>query len=106
MTTPFKELPGSPTESYDYNGMKAERQLICAWNDRNALVEEILGPAYLMGTLTPISYPGNPYALAAKVEVAPLTDDMVKQTLSSLTTGLNAYHGFAKVTVKYITTFN
>jgi hypothetical protein len=106
MPTPFKELPGSPTENYDSNGMKAERQLICAWNDRNALVEEILGPGYQSGTLTPIAYPGVATALAAQVTVEPLTDDTVKQTLSSLTTGLNAYHGFAKVTVKYVTTFN
>ncbi len=103
MPTPFKELPGSPLESYDITGMKAERQLICAWQDRNALVAEILGPGYQTGVLTPISYPGVSTALAAKVQVEPLTDDMVEQSLGGLTDGLNAYQGFAKVIVKYET---
>jgi hypothetical protein len=106
MTTSFKELPGSPIENYGPNGMTAQRQFICAWNDRNALVEDILGPGYQIGSFTPIAYPGVATALASQVAVEPLTDDMVKQTLSSLTTGLNAYRGFAKVTVKYVTTFN
>jgi hypothetical protein len=103
MTTAFKELPGSPKESYDSNGMKAQRLLICAWNDRNALVAEILGPGYQTGSLSPISYPGVSTALAAQVAVEPFMDDMTKQTLTSLTEGLNAYQGFAKVTIKYET---
>jgi hypothetical protein len=103
MSTPFKELPGSPQESYDSDGMKAQRQLICAWSDRNALVEEILGPGFRTGALTPIAYPDVPTALAAEVEVEPLMDDMLKQDLEELTEGLSAYQGFAKVTIKYET---
>lgn len=103
MTVAFKELPGSPKENYSSDGMKAERQLICAWSDRNALVQEILGPDYQTGALSPISYPDVPTALAAQVAVEPFMDDMTKQNLVSLTTGLNAYQGFAKVTIKYET---
>ncbi len=103
MATPFKELSGSPRESYDSYGMKAERRLICAWDYRNALVQEILGPGYQTGVLTPISYPGVSTALAAQVQVEPFMDDMLKQELEELTEGLNAYQGFAKVTIKYET---
>jgi hypothetical protein len=102
MSTPFKELPGSPTESYGPYGMTAQRQLICAWQDRNTFVQEILGSGYVFGGTSPVSYPGVADVLATSVQVVPLTDDMIKQTLSGLTTGLNSYHGFAKVTVKYI----
>jgi len=106
MSVSFKELPGSPQESYDSNGMKAQRQLICAWSDRNALVQEILGAGYQTGVPNPIAYPSVPTALAAQVQVEPFMDDMTKQNLTSLTTGLNAYQGFAKVTIKYETSTN
>jgi hypothetical protein len=104
MSILFKELPGSPKENYGPNGMTAQRQLICAWNDRNALVEEVLGAGYQTGVPSPISYPGVSTALAAQVAVEPFMDDMTKQNLTSLTEGLNAYQGFAKVTIKYETT--
>jgi hypothetical protein len=103
MTTAFKELPGSPKENYGPNGMTAERQLICAWQDRNAFVQEILGEGYQSGITNPVSYPGVTTALAAQVAVEPFMDDMTKQNLTSLTEGLNAYQGFAKVTIKYET---
>ncbi|MGW8256753.1 MAG: hypothetical protein ACWGMZ_04635, partial [Thermoguttaceae bacterium] len=82
MSTAFKELTGSPVESYDSYGMKAERQLICVWSERDALVQEILGPGFRTGSLTPISYPGVPTATAASVKVEPLTDDMIEQSMS------------------------
>jgi hypothetical protein len=106
MTVAFKELTGSPKETFDANGMKAERYLICAWPDRNAFVEEILGEGYQSGITNPVSYPGASGVLAAQVQVEPLTDDMVKQNLTSLTEGLNAYQGFAKVTIKYETSLS
>jgi hypothetical protein len=103
MTVAFKELTGSPKENYGPNGMTAERHLICAWQDRNSFVEEILGEGCQFGISNPVSYPGASGVLAAQVAVEPLTDDMVKQNLASLTEGLNAYQGFAKVTIKYET---
>jgi hypothetical protein len=103
MSISFKELTGSPVETYDSDGMKAVRQLICAWDDRNSFVAEILGSGYQSGTLSAIAYPDASSVLAAKVEVEPLTDDMAKQELTSLTGGLNSYNGFAKVTVTYET---
>ncbi|HEY4759138.1 MAG TPA: hypothetical protein VIH42_01020 [Thermoguttaceae bacterium] len=103
MTTPFKELSGSPREFYGPDGMKAQRRLLCAWNDRNALVQEILGDGYQFGGENPVAYPDVSSVLAVQVQVEPLTDDMIRQELTELDEGLNAYQGFAKVTVNYET---
>jgi hypothetical protein len=103
MSTSFKELSGSPKENYGPGGMTAQRQLICAWQDRNAFVQEILGDGYQFGGQNPVSYPGVSGILAVQVQVEPLTDDMIRQELGELIEGLNAYQGFAKVTVKYQT---
>ncbi|MBN2581410.1 MAG: hypothetical protein JXB10_20685 [Pirellulales bacterium] len=101
MTTPFKELAGSPRESFGPDGMEAERRLICAWDDRRALVEEILGDGYEFGGQNPVAYPGVSSVVAVRVRVEPLTDDLVKQDLAELTDGPNAYQGFARLTVNY-----
>lgn len=103
MTVPFKELSGSPKENYGPSGMTAQRQLICPWQDRNTFVQEILGDGYQFGGQNPVAYPDVSSVLAVKVAVEPLTDDMIRQELGELTEGLNAYQGFAKVTVTYET---
>ena len=36
MTVVFKELAGSPVESFSPQGMQAERKILCAWADRDA----------------------------------------------------------------------
>ena len=43
MTLLFKELAGSPRELYGTVGMKAERRLLCAYEDRLAAVAVLLG---------------------------------------------------------------
>jgi hypothetical protein len=101
MSTLFKELPGSPRENFDPDGMTAVRQLICAWDDRRALVEEILGDGYEFGGQNPVHYPGVSSVVAVRVQVEPLADDLVKQELAELTDGPNAYQGFARLTVNY-----
>jgi hypothetical protein len=101
MSTSFKELPGSPREYFGPDGMTAERRLICAWDDRRALVEEILGDGYEFGGQNPVHYPGTSNIVAIRVQVEPLTDDLLKQELAELTDGPNAYRGFAKLTVDY-----
>ena len=37
MSLTFKELAGSPVETYQPEGMKAERRLLCAYEDRRAV---------------------------------------------------------------------
>ncbi len=101
MSTSFKELSGSPQEFFGPQGMTAVRRLICAWNDRRALVGELLGDASAPGGGSPANYPGTPDLVAARIEVEPLAEDLVRQDFSSLIEGINAYEGFAKITVHY-----
>jgi len=101
MTVAFKELAGSPVENYEPEGMKAERQLLCAWDDRGALVQELLGDGYEFGGTSRAQYPEKPGIVAMRARCQPFADDVTPQVLNELTEGLNSYSGFAKVTVNY-----
>ncbi|MGA2799517.1 MAG: hypothetical protein ABSE63_18190 [Thermoguttaceae bacterium] len=101
MSIAYKELTGSPIEQYDANGMTATRLFICPWDDRDSFVQEILGEGYQSGISDPVAYPGAGGVAAIKVKVEPLADDLEIQDLGDLAGGLNAYQGFAKVTVSY-----
>jgi len=101
MTVSFREFAGSPVETCGPEGMEAQRVLLCAWNDRHALVEQLLGDGYEFGGGSRAQYPGRPDVVAMRTRCEPFTDDLVPQVLDKLTEGLNRYHGFAKVTVDY-----
>ncbi|MCE5301847.1 MAG: hypothetical protein LLF97_01910 [Planctomycetaceae bacterium] len=101
MSIAFKELAGSPTEHYGPEGVRAQRRLVCAWDDRTALVEELLGDGYEFGGCRRANYPGTAHIVAMRAQVEAFADDVVPQTLSEVTEGLNTYRGFAKVTVDY-----
>ena len=101
MSLAFKELAGSPIEEYGPDGLTATRHLLCAWDERHQVVEQLLGDGYLFGGSCGASYPGHACAVAMRVRCEPFTDDLVAQTLDSLTEGLNRYEGFAKLTVRY-----
>jgi hypothetical protein len=97
----FKELAGSPIEWYGPEGVQAERHLLCAWADRRALVREVLGDGYEFGGQSRATYPGTANIVAMRAHVEAFGDDVVQQSLTQLTEGLNAYQGFAKVTINY-----
>ncbi len=101
MTIAFKELAGSPIESYGPDGVQAERRLLCAWDERRLLVQQLLGDGYEFGGSSRATYPGTDNVVAMRARVEAFGDDVVKQSLTQLTEGLNAYHGFAKVTISY-----
>ena len=101
MSIAYKELTGSPVEQYGADGMTATRQFICAWDDRDSFVQDILGEGYQSGVSNPVRYPGTADIVAIKVKVEPLADDLEIQDLGDLAGGLNSYRGFAKVTVSY-----
>jgi len=101
MTVAFKELAGSPLETYGPDGMKAQRVLLCGWDDRELVVEQLLGDGYEYGGRSRAQYPGKPDVVAMRTRCEPFTDDLAPQVLSELTEGLNRYNGFAKVTVSY-----
>lgn len=101
MAIAFKELAGSPVEQFDAAGMTARREFLCAWDDRRALVEALLGDGYEFGGSARAGYPGTENVVAVRAKVEPLADDLLTQQFSGLTEGLNAYGGFAKVVVDY-----
>jgi hypothetical protein len=101
MTVAFKELAGSPLETYGPDGMKAQRVLVCGWDDRELVVEQLLGDGYEFGGRGRAGYPDKPNVVAMRIRCEPFADDVTPQVLDELTEGLNRYHGFAKVTVSY-----
>jgi hypothetical protein len=101
MTISFKEFAGSPVETIGPEGMKATRTLLCAWDDREAVLAQLLGDGYEFGGKSRAAYPGKPDVVAMRTRCEPLADDLVVQEFPSLSEGLNRYHGFAKLTVRY-----
>jgi hypothetical protein len=102
MSVAFKELAGSPVETYDCEGFRARRLLLCNWDDRQSVVERLLGDGYEFGGQGRAPYPGKPDIVAISVHCEPFTDDVAPQVLTELTEGLNRYRGFAKqLTVCY-----
>ncbi|MBN2476898.1 MAG: hypothetical protein JXB62_19985 [Pirellulales bacterium] len=101
MTVAFKELAGSPVETYGPDGLRATRTLLCAWDDREALVEQLLGDGYEYGGQSRAPYPDKPDVVALRIRCEPFADDVTPQVLTELTEGLNRYDGFAKITVDY-----
>ncbi len=101
MTVAFKEFSGSPVETFGPEGMAARRVLLCAWDDRRQVVEELLGDGQEYGGRGRAQYPDRRSVVAMRTRCEPLIDDIAPQVLSELTEGLNTYGGFAKVTVDY-----
>jgi hypothetical protein len=103
MTIPFKELAGSPEETYSSNGLVAERKLLCAWDDRHALVAELLGEGCGLDGLCRASYPGQSAILVKRVKVEPFygrPDD--QGAFNDVDVQLNTYTGqLAALTVEY-----
>ncbi len=103
MTTAFKELAGSPEETFAEGGMRATRTFLCAWSERYAFVRDLLGSGYGLGGSSGTNYPGTANVRPTRVQLKAFTDDVVPQTLTTLTDGPNAYVSFAKVTAEYQT---
>lgn len=105
MSVAFKELSGSPTETYSRGGFSAQREFLIAWEDRDAFAAEVLGEAAEFGGTTWVNYPGKTSVFAYHLEYVALDPESVdRKTLSDLTEGLNSYsNSFAKALVKYRT---
>ncbi|NLE38456.1 MAG: hypothetical protein GX621_10570 [Pirellulaceae bacterium] len=105
MSVAFHELGGSPHEQYDVNGFSARRELLVAWEDRDALALELLGEAAQLGGSYWTTYPGKPSSFAVSIQFEPVdADGPDRQELTSLTEGLNSYSGsFARAIVRYKT---
>lgn len=103
MTILFKELAGSPTETYDPQGMKAQRHLLCAYEDRYTVLGELLGNGAIFGGQPQAPYPGVAGAVAMQVELAPFEKKPDDQgAFDDVTADLNNYSNqFAEVIVTY-----
>ena len=101
MSVSFREFAGSPVETCGPEGMKARRVLLCAWDDRQALIEQLSGDGYEFGGRGRTAYPDTADIVAMRTQCEPFADDLVAQTFDELTEGLNRYNGFAKITVDY-----
>jgi hypothetical protein len=103
MTVAFKELAGSPKETYAPEGLRAERHILCAWEDRLAMVAALLGDGYALGGTRRAAYPDRPPVVAMRVEVAPFharPDD--QGAFNDVTAQLNSYSGqYAELTIAY-----
>jgi len=103
MSVVFKELGGSPLEVFEPQNMRAQRRLLVAWEERHALVSQLLGEGYEFGGTRQAAYPGRPFTAVARVEVEPFPPSPDEQgTFADVTSQLNSYTGkFALVTVDY-----
>ena len=103
MPIPFKELAGSPIETFGPEGMKAERRLLCAYEDRHAVVAALVGDGYAVGGGPRAPYPGRPDVAAIRVRVEPFhkkPDDQGE--FDDLTADLNSYSlQFVELLVNY-----
>lgn len=102
MGTSFKELGGSPVESYSADGMKAERTILVAAADRDAMVRKLMGTTGEFGGGVRAAYPGRYYLVATSVRVAPWPEKAVDQgAFTDIEEHLNEPAEFARLTVQY-----
>jgi len=105
MTIAFKELWGSPQERYGANGITAHRRVICAWNDRLALVTELLGDGYEFGGVLRAPYPENSGLVAMDVNIQPFHPRPAEQgAFTDIENEINEYTAtgqFAQVDIDY-----
>lgn len=76
ITVPFEEHEDSPSETQSDDAFEAQRDLICAWDDRLTLATQLLGRSVDLGgadftIFPPNGYPHNDSAKARRVQIAP-----------------------------------
>jgi hypothetical protein len=85
MTVAFKELSGSPSETFAPEGMAARRRILVAWEDRFSMLVELLGTG---GS----GYPACPYALVMRAAVEPWPPTPDEQgAFDEIASQLNSY---------------
>jgi hypothetical protein len=103
MTVAFKELAGSPIEVFGIEGIKAERRLLCAYEDRYTVVTALLGDGGEFGGNPQCFYPNCGLARAIRVRIEPFEKKPDDQgAFDDLTADLNGYSGqFVELVVGY-----
>ena len=103
MTIVFKELAGSPVETYDPDGMKAQRRLLCAYEDRYAVAGGADGRPASSACRRRGAIPTSPTSWRCALRIEPFEKKPDDQgTFHDLTADLNSYSGqFVEVVVDY-----
>jgi hypothetical protein len=90
----FKELAGSPVETYEPEGLKVERRLLCAYEDRYAVVAALLGSGEEFGGRAPAGYADANGVLAMRVRLEPFQKRPDDQgAFEDLAEDVNRYRG-------------
>jgi len=103
MAVAFKELAGSPSETYSPDGLRAERRILVAWEDRYAMVAELLGDGYEFGGVNRAHYPDRQSVVAIETRLEPWPEAPDDQgAFSDIQSELNSYSGkYALLVVEY-----
>lgn len=101
MSTRFRELPGSPVEVYDATGIRAQRRLVCAWDQRRELVAQLLGNPLALGGVEAAAYPGIEGLVAVQARVEPVTDETLGPIRMDVAGELGVGAQFALVSADY-----
>lgn len=102
MTIPFQELSGSPEEQYTSDGFTAVRKFLVPWDNRDSFVAWLRGSSDVFGSRETVAYPNHADILPWKIDISPYDDLTVKKSaMSTPSAGVNAYSGFALITVYY-----
>ena len=103
MTTPFKELAGSPVIEAGAGAVIAKRFLLVAWESRFDLVGELLGLGWTWGQIFGKQFPGFWWLAASRALIEPYDARPDQQgEFTDLTQNVNEYTGqLALVSVTY-----
>lgn len=101
MTIPFRELPGSPIETFDADGVRAQRRLVCPWDGRHRLADELLGNGEALGGIGAAGYPGIENLVAVRVRLEPVSEETLGPILDDVAGGLGVHSRFALVSADY-----
>jgi hypothetical protein len=103
MAVAFKELAGSPAETFGLEGVKATRRILVAWEQRQQMVVELLGGGYEFGGLGPAGYPDCLGAVAVRASLEPWPPAPDEQgAFDDIASQLNSYSGkYALIVVEY-----
>ncbi len=103
MAVTFKELAGSPKETYALSGFTAQREILVAWEDRDAMVRELLGDTRSFAGTALSQYPTKRDVVVSNINVEPWTTKVPDDAaFTDIASELNAYSGqLAKFDISY-----
>lgn len=104
MAISFRELAGSPEETYNREGFNAKREILVAWADRGEMIRALLGDNFAFGGASLATYPDMSDVVVDNIKTVPWTtkvpDDAVHTEIED---DLNDYTGqYAHMTIAYV----